>query len=392
MKRVVSVARVVSRKRLGIKIALGIGALAAAAWVAIACTDDPHRRTSPAEALGGGGACAATPGTLPAPNCDISDNKCEDRPGCVIDEAKCGSKSTCLPIGDNKGKDVENFRIRRLNIATPEALAGPLIQDTVVTLNISLAAKECAEQGKGLFTWLMQVDRKNNTLTTGGAPPPDDPFGMGFCFARFDLGATKIAPITTKVAFEGDTFHSLEPQKLGIPIFIDQRIESVIVLPITDVKVEGVTISDDGNCIGHLNTLALDQNCMDDSLCEKWQTAGSLGGYITLEEADAVKIAVLNNKSLCAFLSGEIETCARDGTGKITYQGDFCSKDKQPGSCADSVWLAATFAASAAKIFDGAGTVPGCSGVSTGTDAGKEGGTDAGSDAADAATDAPDGD
>ena len=392
MKRVVSVARVVSRKRLGIKIALGIGALAAAAWVAIACTDDPHRRTSPAEALGGGGACAATPGTLPAPNCDISDNKCEDRPGCVIDEAKCGSKSTCLPIGDNKGKDVENFRIRRLNIATPEALAGPLIQDTVVTLNISLAAKECAEQGKGLFTWLMQVDRKNNTLTTGGAPPPDDPFGMGFCFARFDLGATKIAPITTKVAFEGDTFHSLEPQKLGIPIFIDQRIESVIVLPITDVKVEGVTISDDGNCIGHLNTLALDQNCMDDSLCEKWQTAGSLGGYITLEEADAVKIAVLNNKSLCAFLSGEIESCSRDGSGKITYQGDFCSKDKQPGSCADSVWLAATFAASAAKIFDGAGTVPGCSGVSTGTDAGKEGGTDAGSDAADAATDAPDGD
>jgi hypothetical protein len=378
--------------RLGIKIALGIGALAAAAWVAIACTDDPHRRTSPAEALGGGGACAATPGTLPAPNCDISDNKCEDRPGCVIDEAKCGSKSTCLPIGDNKGKDVENFRIRRLNIATPEALAGPLIQDTVVTLNISLAAKECAEQGKGLFTWLMQVDRKNNTLTTGGAPPPDDPFGMGFCFARFDLGATKIAPITTKVAFEGDTFHSLEPQKLGIPIFIDQRIESVIVLPITDVKVEGVTISDDGNCIGHLNTLALDQNCMDDSLCEKWQTAGSLGGYITLEEADAVKIAVLNNKSLCAFLSGEIESCSRDGSGKITYQGDFCSKDKQPGSCADSVWLAATFAASAAKIFDGAGTVPGCSGISTGTDAGKEGGTDAGSDAADAATDAPDGD
>ena len=378
--------------RFGTKVALGLGAVAAAAWVAIACSDDPHRRTSPEEALGGGGACAAMPGTLPAPNCDISDNKCVDRPGCMIDEAKCGSKSTCLPIGDNKGKDLENFRIRRLNIATPEALAGPLIQDTVVTLNISLAAKECAEQGKGLFTWLLQVDRKNNTLTTGGAPPPDDPFGTGFCFARFDLGATKIAPITTKIAFEGDTFHSLDPQKLGIPIFIDQRIESVIVLPITDVKVEGVTISDDGNCIGHLNTQALDQNCMDDSLCEKWKTAGSLGGYITLEEADAVKIAVLNNKSLCAFLSGEIESCSRDASGKITYVGDFCSKDKQPGSCADSVWLAATFAASAAKIFDGTGKVPGCSGVSTGADAGKEGGTDAGSDAADAAADAPDGD
>ena len=366
------------------KLALGVAALAAvgaAAVVAIACSDDPHLRTSPEEALGGGGACAAMPGQLPAPNCDNSDNKCVDRPGCMIDEAKCGSKNTCLPIGDNKGKDLQNFRIRRLNIATPEALAGPLIQDTVVTLNISLAAKECAEQGKGLFTWLLQVDRKNNTLTTGGAPPPDDPFGQGFCFARFDLGQTKIAPITTNVAFEGDTFHSTQPQKLGIPIFIDQRIESVIVLPITDVEVRGVTISDDGQCIGHLNPLALDQNCMDDSLCAKWQTAGALGGYITLEEADAVKIAVLNNKSLCAFLSGEIEKCARDPGGKILYQGDFCSTDKKPGGCADSVWLAATFAASAAKIFDGRGTVPGCSGIATGTDGGSEGGTDAGSDA-----------
>jgi hypothetical protein len=35
------------------------------------------------------------------------------------------------------------------------------------------------------------------------------------------------------------------------------------------------------------------------------------------------------------------------------------------------VWLAATFAASAAKIFDGKGTVEGCSGAITGpTDAG----------------------
>lgn len=377
-------------KPIAFKIALGVAALGAAAWVAIACSDDPHRRTSPEEALGGGGACAAMPGQLPAPNCDNSDNKCVDRPGCMIDEARCGSKSTCLPIGDNKGKDLQNFRIRRLNIATPEALAGPLIQDTVVTLNISLAEKSCAEQGKGLFTWLLQVDRKNNTLTTGGAPPPTDAIGQGFCFARFDLGETKIAPITTKVVFDGDTFHSTEPQKLGIPIFLDQTVASVIVLPITDVKVEGVTISDNGQCIGHLNPLALDQNCMDDSLCAKWQTSGALGGFITLEEADAVKIAVLNNKSLCAFLSGEIEKCARDPGGKILYQGDFCSKDKTPGSCADSVWLAATFAASAAKIFDGQGTVPGCSGISAGGDAGNEAGLDAGTDAD--AADAADGD
>jgi hypothetical protein len=367
------------------KIALAAAGLAAAAWVAIACSDEEHRRTTAEQARGGGGACAANPGELPPPNCDSSENECTSRPGCTIDEARCGSKSTCLPIGDNKGKDVQDFRIRRLKIATPATLAGELIQNTVVTLNIDLAEKSCGELGKGLFTWLLQVDRKNNTLTTGGAPPPTDAIGQGFCFARFDVGATTVAPITSKIAFEGDTFRSIESQKVNIPIFLSQDVGSVILLPITDVKVSGVTISDEGNCIGHLNDIAFDEKCFDDSLCSKWTTSGSLGGYITLEEADEVKIRDLNNKSLCSFLAGEQDKCTRDSAGKITYQGDFCSKDKQPGSCADSVWLAATFAASAAKIFDGSKTVPGCAGVKTGVDAGNEGGMDAGPDAADAA-------
>ena len=373
-------------RRLGVKIALGLAGLGGAAWIALACSDDPHLRTSADQAVGGGGACAAMPGQLPPPACDDSLGKCTSMPGCTIDEAKCGSASTCLPIGDNKGKDVLDFRIRRLKIATPESLAGELIQNTVVTLNIDLKAKECGEQGKGLFTWLLQIDKKNNTLVTGGAPPPTDPFGQGFCFARFDLGPTKVGPITSKILFTGDSFKSLQPQKIKIPIFLSADVASVILLPITDVVVDGVTISDDNNCIGHVNTQALDPMCFDDvSLCSKWQTAGSLGGFITLEEADAVKIRDLNNKSLCSFLAGEAENCARDASGKILYKGDFCSKDKMPGSCADSVWLAATFAASAAKIFDGSKTVPGCSGVMTGVDGGKEGGTDAGMDAADAA-------
>ena len=65
---------------------------------------------------------------------------------------------------------------------------------------------------------------------------------------------------------------------------------------------------------------------------------------------------------------------------------DGAPQTKTAGGCNDSVWLAATFAASAAKIFDGKGKVDGCSGASTG-----DAGTDAAPDgAADAATDAPD--
>src|SRR5688500_10822996 len=99
------------------KIAFGLTLMGGAAIVAFACADDPHRQTSREQALGGGGACEAQPGNLPQPDCDNSDKACEAREGCTIDEAKCGSKSTCLPIGDNKGKDVLDFRMRRLNIA-----------------------------------------------------------------------------------------------------------------------------------------------------------------------------------------------------------------------------------------------------------------------------------
>jgi hypothetical protein len=156
-----------------------------------------------------------------------------------------------------------------------------------------------------------------------------------------------------------------------------------VLLPISEVRVENVTIDGD-DCIGRLDTSALDSNCYDNKEdCLKWVGGGSLGGYITLEDADTVHIRELNQKTLCAFLSGESDlTCGRDPGGKILYHGDYCSKDHSAGSCADSVWLSATFAAAAVKIFDGTGTVPACSGLVTG---------DAGSDApADAPTDAPD--
>jgi hypothetical protein len=364
------------------KIGLCLGALGGAAWIALACSDDPHLRTSPEQAQGGGGACAANPGEVPPPDCDDSDNRCVPNQGCTIDEARCGSASTCLPIGDNKGKDILDFRIRRLKIATPAKLAEEFIQNNIVTHAIDLAEKSCGEPGTGLFTWLLQVDKKNNTLTTGGAPPATDALGQGFCFARFDLGTVKVEPFTTKIEMVGDTFSSTEPQKVKIPIFTDTG--GVILLPLTDVKLHSVKITDDGNCIGKINPAALDSTCKDGADCTKWKTSGSIGGYITLEEADGVTIELLG-KSLCAFFSTDPVTCARDGAGKVLYQGDFCSKDKQPGGCADSMWLAATFAASSAKIFDGRGKVDNCSGAVTPVDGGKDGSVDGGSDAADAA-------
>lgn len=367
-----------------------VAELVFAAVFVVSCADDEHRRTSREQATSGGaGACEAAPGEIPAADCDSSEGSCSATPGCTIDEARCGSKSTCLPTGDNRGKDVLDFRIRRLNIATPPALAGSFIQNTVVNLNIDLDEKACAELGKGLFTWLLRVDRTTNTMITGGAPPSADPIGTGFCFARFDLNGARVEPLVAKIAFEGSTFTAQERANVKIPIFLTDQLASAILLPISQALVKDVTISEEGNCIGRFREAALDPSCVEArELCTKWQTSGALGGFITLDEADTVKIRELNNKSLCSFLSGESDlTCKRGADGKVLYKGDYCSETGAPGGCGDSVWLAATFAASAVKIFDGQGKVEGCSGAVAGDAGAGDAAADAGPDAADAATD-----
>ncbi len=361
--------------------ALGAGAL-------VSCKDDPHLRSDGGSAISGG-ECVAKPGELPEPTCDNSSKECTPQPGCTVDESACGSTSTCLPLADQKGKKQKDLRMRRLNIAAPDALAAEFIQRTVVTQNIDLDKKACGEVGKGLFTWILRVDRETNELVTGGAPPPKDPFGQGFCFANFSAGGIPIEPARFPIAFEGDTFHTTEKKKLNVPVFLSEDLSSSIVLPLSDVTISGVTLTDDGNCVGSFRKEGLlGSECVEDtSSCPKWLTSGALGGYMTLEEADAVTIQELA-RSLCVVLSkgvpGPNGKCARDSAGKIVFKGDYCSTSKKAGDCGDSMWLAATFAASGATIFDGQG-VPGCNGF------GRDGGTDASSTDAqtpDAAVDA----
>lgn len=370
--------------------ALGLSAsgVVALAIFTAACSDDPHLRSDGGDnTTETDGGCSAAPGALPQPNCDNSTHSCDPQtPACAIDETKCGSTATCLPIGNNTGKQVQDFRLRRLNIVAPHSLATKFVQSTVVTTNIDLDAKQCGELGKGLFNWLLRVDRTANTLTTGGAPPPQDALGQGFCFAAFTtVDNIAIQPITTGITFTGSTFKTNDKLKLNIPIFLSPDISSAVVLPISDIELANVTVSDDTNCIGSFNKDSLDPMCYDDpSSCYKWNTAGALGGYITIKEADNVNIKDLN-QSLCAFLTGlkdpATNKCTRDASGNLPSTGDYCSTTKSPGGCKDSFWLAATFAASAAKIFDGKGSVPACSGtvIMPGTDGGTDGGsTDAG--------------
>jgi hypothetical protein len=384
-------------------VLLGLGTAAMTVLV-FACGFDPPEKNPNPPTGGIGGGCKVQPGELPPADCDSSDNECTggictSGTKCCRIEPKCGDPNTCLPIGDNTGKSVLDLRIRRLNVATPPNLAEPFIQNVVVTKNIDLLANgkggtpACGEDGQGSFNWLLRIDKAAGTMITGGAPPSDD-FTKGYCFFNQTVGTLAVAPATVKVTFHGDTFDSEAIPKLNVPIFVGGNVKNAVILPITDAVLKNVTLSNDDNCIGNFNGAALANDCSEDSTaCQKWKTAGAIGGYITLEEADQVDVRDLAS-SLCVVLTKERDPnnkCPRDGAGKITPTGDFCSTSKKAGDCQDSFWLGVTFAASAAKITDGAG-VPECQStpiVDAGADA-NDGGVDAAPDApADAPSDAP---
>ncbi len=357
------------RKSLGF---IFLGAAAVSVAIFVACSD--KTTTTPTPTPG----CSATAGGFPAPNCDPSDNSC---PGsgtaCKIgDKATCGDTTTCKPLADNTGKTTVDLRVRRLLVVAPKTLAAPVIQNSVVTKGVDLASPTCGEKGDGAFNWLIRLDKTASMLTTGGAPPSTDVVNKGFCFYKQMVGGTDIKPEQVKVTLTGDTFSTDPIPRLNVPIFVGGDVKNVVILPISDAVLKSATITNGGNCIGGFNPKALDDTCgiIDPDTCQPWKTGGSIGGFITLEDADKVDVSVTQS-SLCVILTqkpkGPDNKCQRIG-GKIDGEGDYCSTTKSPGGCKDSFWLAATFAASAIKINDGTGD-PNCLGI---TPPPTDGGTD----------------
>ena len=359
----------------------------------LACISEHVRPVSEggvsAEPCDGGGA-----GNFPSATCDPSDNSCPSlSSSCNIDKTKCGDPATCLPMADNKGKTVLDFRLRRLFITAPEHLAAPIIQSSVVDLGINLAAPSCGELGNGAFSWLLRVDTTANSIVTGGAPPSADPFGTGYCFYQYtlvgDAGSHTVGPGQATATFTDGGFSSAPIPLLNVPIFLSPDAgaadpSNVVILPLRNAVIHDATLSADDNCIGNFNAKALNSTCTidDPSSCSKWHTAGAIGAFITLEDADKVFVT-LTGETLCPLLTqtqkdSNTNGCVRDGNGQIVAKGDYCSTSASPGGCQDSFWLSATFAAAAVKINDGSGD-PTC----------QAGASDAGAtDASDAATDA----
>ena len=388
-------------KRIGLYLLGGVAACSASALI-FACISEHARPvsdggTSTSVDCDGGG-----PGNFPAPNCDPSDNSCPSTgAGCTIDQGTCGDPSTCLPLAENKGKSTYDLRLRRLLITAPTSLAGNavgfgVLQTTVIDKGIDLNAPSCGDHGNGAFSWIMRIDPTGNSITTGGAPPSPDPKTTGYCFYHYNIGGIDVQPVTAPISFDDAGAFSTSPiTLLNVPIFLSPDAgaatpSNVVVLPLRNAAIKNATFSANGDCIGAFDPKALDTTCSvaDPSSCSKWRTAGSLGGAITLEDADKVPLTILP-ETLCVLLTGGSKAtdggmgCARDGSGNITAKGDYCSTTNKPGDCRDSFWLSATFAAAAVTINDGA-SEPTCQGAS---DAGTDATTDSGADSGDAAGD-----
>jgi hypothetical protein len=374
---------------------MGVGASVSAMGalvVMIACSSSSAPPPPPASS---GGQCTTNPGAFPAPNCvpyQPSAALCSPAPG-TCNTAPCNSSSACLAMADNTSTGVANLRMRKLLVTAPPALAfqppsHTFVQKTVIDEGINLD-NQCGEPGTGTFNWLIQLDTANNKVTTGCAPPAKDPFGAGYCFVNATIEGLHVGPVTVDITTNADgSYNSAVIDKLYVPIFVAassagaSTAPSVIVLPLSKAAVHNVSLSADRNCIGHYNSNAVTptgSTCVDtdDTTCVRWTTAASLGGFITLDDADSVDVPQLA-ESLCVLLASNamVDTsdpnekhCQKGATGHVMATGDFCSTTDAPGGCGDSYWLSATFAASAAKI-SATPNDPACSGEVIGGDGG----------------------
>jgi hypothetical protein len=278
---------------------------------------------------------------------------------------------TCLGLTDNKGLTKFGLRISELDVTSPKALTSGIVNTTVAG-NITPNDKSCNLQGSATFSWLIQFDTTAGTLKTGGAKPATDP-ATGYSFDD-----EMLTQGTQMFHVQPVTYTGVTPDAMGkftvtmgadliVPIFLNAAGTSVVLLPLHQARLSTGTLSSDNNCIGTYNAAGLDpgQTCQPDSTHPLFNTAGTLEGFITLEEADTVIVSAIN-QTLCVLLSGSASmygtpvtmgsttttVCKRDSSNKIVYQGAWCSGTNMAAtpSCADADDLKANFAASSILI------------------------------------------
>ncbi len=331
-----------------------VGAVVLVALQGVGCSSDSN----------GGGSGANGSG---ANNCWPTDSSC-------YLPNKAGSE--CLALYDNGVGDRGTYRMSQLQVQKPPLLAGPFLQDVVVSKAITLNMPQCYQLGYGRFSWLFDVDWAAGKAKTGGGHVTQTPQD-GYCWINETVAGFPAAPMTVDlvVGQDGDyrTFNTKTSIPiLNVPIFLDDAESSAILMPLHEVDLLDGRVAPDNDCIGSWDGdgLSYDNNCLPiraNGQTMPWLNGAKLTGYITAEEADAVWIPEMS-QSLCVALSGDANTygepdavrggnkCKRDANNRIlaTDKADWCSSTNAACSPpdADSFRLEGMFAASAVKIND----------------------------------------
>jgi len=255
---------------------------------------------------------------------DAAAPKCTD----LAKIASCPQHDCMAPVPQTG--DVSMLRIGRQLPIAPKSLVA--ITPLAVNPNVN---PKCFNEGRDAWNWLLKIDKKAGTLTTGGARPSTD--GKTYKYLDEDVDGTQLGlvcpgfvgaalslrPKTTTFQATNGKYTSGVIDKLNIPIYAEP---TPIVLPLTEVKLSEVQLSPDGTCIGKFER---DYWCDQDSL--GWKTAGMIEGKILVSDADKVPVKSVGCQSLCAILVNDAtktdlatKTCKKNPDGSYPELGDTC--------------------------------------------------------------------
>jgi hypothetical protein len=292
---------------------------------------------------------------------------------CYVDGSE-GPGSECLAKADFSGAadGKTQLRITQHEVAKPNTLAKPYVQEAIITKKSALEQPACNQYGLGQFNLLLEIDTQAGTLTLGGGVPqsctggsgcteePVDPKN-GTCWASFASGTLQVRPKQATTTTEAGKLRA-EFDSFVMPIYLENKTnaDSYVLVPLQQMTLEA-TLSDDRNCIGRYAHERLDPafKCKPDVDEFGWDNGGVYRGTITVAEADDVFVHSLG-QSLCVVLSGDpstwkgTENTCRTSEGFTKTgalpKGDWCAGTNSAGGCEDAWRLEIQFAAHAIRI------------------------------------------
>lgn len=278
-----------------------------------------------------------------------------------------GPGSECLAKADFSGSDKTRLRVTQHDVAKPDTLAAPYVQDAIITKKSALDQAACFQYGLAQYNLLMEIDTAQKSVTLGGGVPQaliGDPKD-GTCWADFvdPSSNLEVKPVTASYTETADGSIEAKLASFVMPIYLEDKTnsDSYVLVPLHDMTFSA-KLSSDKNCVGRYAHETLDFGA---SLCKPgqdqfaWENAGRYEGYITVEEADDVMVVSLG-QTLCVVLSGDpskwkgTNLDCKTSTGFQTTgglpKGDYCSTTGTAGGCQDSWYLSIDFAAHAIPI------------------------------------------